>query len=147
MVTEVLSGTTTMKGNRRLSARCSCRNRGFTLVEVMIALAVFAVVSAALVKSASFSLLQTDTLRERGIAELIAKNRLSELRAAPRQDSTFRGPGVDRESVTMAGKDWELIVTTESTENELMRRINVQVAREADPDSVVAELTGFLGRY
>ena len=47
----------------------------------------------------------------------------------------------------MAGKDWELIVTTESTENELMRRINVQVARQADPDSVVAELTGFLGRY
>ena len=104
-------------------------------------------ISAALGKSASFSLRQTDTLRERGIAELIAKNRLSELRAAPRQESSFRGPGVDRESVTMAGKDWELIVTTESTENELMRRINVQVAREADPDSVVAELTGFLGRY
>ncbi len=147
MVTEVLNGITAMKGNRRRSARCSCRNRGFTLVEVMIALAVFAVVSAALVQSASFSLLQTDTLRERGIAELIARNRLSELRAAPRQDSTFRDPGVDRESVTMAGRDWELIVTTESTENELMRRINVQVAREADPDSVVAELTGFLGRY
>lgn len=92
-------------------------------------------------------MLQTDTLRERGIAELIARNRLSELRSAPRQDGTFRGPGVDRETVTMAGRDWELIVTTESTENELMRRITIQVAREADPDSVVAELTGFLGRY
>ena len=147
MVTEVLSGITAMKVNPGLSAICSCRDRGFTLVEVMIALAVFAVVSAALVKSASFSLLQTDTLRERGIAELIARNRLSELRAAPRQDSTFRSPSIDRERVTMAGRDWELIVTTESTENELMRRINVQVAREDDPDSVVAELTGFLGRY
>ena len=121
--------------------------RGFTLVEVMIALAVFAVVSAALVKSASLTLLQTDTLRERGIAELIASNRLSEIRAAPRLDNSFPSVGVDRESVTMAGRQWELTVTTEATENEFIRRIDIEVAREAEPDGVVAQLTGFVGRY
>lgn len=130
------------KGHRSVS-----RERGFTLVEVMIALAVFAVVSAALIKSASFSLLQTDTLRDRSIAELIARNRMNELRAAPRQDSTFPGLGVDRESVTMADREWELTVITEATENEFMRRIDVQVARKTDPDGVVAQLTGFVGRY
>ncbi|MAV25722.1 MAG: type II secretion system protein GspI [Gammaproteobacteria bacterium] len=121
--------------------------RGFTLVEVMIALAVFAVVSAALVKSASFTLLQTDTLRERGIAELIASNRLSELRATPRLDNSFPSVGVDRETVTMAGRQWDLTVTTEATEHEFMRRIDIEVARESEPESVVAQLTGFVGRY
>jgi general secretion pathway protein I len=120
---------------------------GFTLLEIMIAVAVFAIVSAALVKNAALTVRQTRLIEEKTIAYWIAENQLTQIRAARRTADSFPGVGSDRLSVNMADRDWDVVVETTSTENEDVRRVEVSVYPEGDPDRAVASLTGFVGRY
>lgn len=120
---------------------------GFTLLEIMIAVAVFAIVSAALVKNAALTVRQTRLIEEKTIAYWIAENQLAQIRAARRSADSFPGVGTDRLSVNMADRDWDVVVDTESTENEGVRRVEVSVYTEGDADRAVASLTGFVGRY
>lgn len=122
-------------------------SRGFTLLEVMIAVAIFAIVSAALIKNATQTVKQTNHIQERSLAYWIAENQLNEIRSQPREAESYPAPGSDRVSVVMAGRDWELVVAYEATENDDMRRVIVSVFDPVDLDNQIAELSGFLGRY
>tara|TARA_R110002072_G_scaffold113986_1_gene243817 strand:+ start:5932 stop:6315 length:384 start_codon:yes stop_codon:yes gene_type:complete len=121
--------------------------QGFTLLEVMIAVAIFAIVSAALIKNATQTVQQTNYIQERSLAYWIAENQLNEIRSQPRTNESYPSPGSDRVSVSMAGRDWELVVDYEATENADMRRVIVSVFNPLDLDNQVAQLSGFLGRY
>jgi general secretion pathway protein I len=123
------------------------KQSGFTLLEVMIALAVFAVVSAALVRNAAVAVRQTSQLLDRATGVWVAENHLNALRMAPRNAENYPSPGIQRYPITMAGRDWLLVVDTQTTENETMRRIYIEVFVEGDEDAVVADLTGFVGQY
>lgn len=116
------------------------------MLEIMIALAVFAIVAAALVKNATLAVKQTRMIEDKTYAYWIAENRLAMLRATPRDPAQFAS-GTDRNTVTMAGRDWEVVVDRQHTDNKDVNRVEVSVYTEADPDHVVASLTGFLGRY
>ena len=130
------------------NARSNCRkSTGFTLIEVMISLAIFAVVSAALVRSASLTVYQTGLIRERTLAFWVAENHLSELKSAERTEQSYPSIGQDRVSVHMANTDWELLIDVKSTENPNMRRIEVSTFREDAPDVELVTLSGFLGKY
>lgn len=123
-------------------------NRGFTLVEIMVALAIFAVVSSALIKNVSMAARQSGVLQERTIAYWVAENHLSRLRLrAHGEEPEFPSMGSDRLTVTMADRQWILRVDVEATENELVRRIEVNVLSDASDDQSLASLTGFVGRY
>ena len=123
------------------------KSKGFTLVEIMIALAIFAVVSAALVRNASLTVHQTGMIRERTLAWWVAENHLNEMRSAPRTEQNYPSVGRDRVSVHMADRDWELLVEVEDTENKNMRRIVISAFNENDLDAALIELSGFIGRY
>ena len=56
------------------------RTRGFTLVEVLVALAIVALGSAAVMTALSTGSQSTSRLRERSYAEWVALNRLTEIR-------------------------------------------------------------------
>lgn len=136
---EPLSGSVKMKRNTR--------GRGFTLVEVMISLAIFAVVSAALVRNASMTVHQTSMVRDRTLAWWVAENRLSEMRFLPRDDDSFPSIGNSRSSVIMAQRDWQVLVEVTKTENIDMRRIKISVYKEEDLDAPLVNLTSFMGRH
>ncbi|MEX2490105.1 MAG: type II secretion system minor pseudopilin GspI [Pseudomonadales bacterium] len=121
--------------------------RGFTLVEIMIALAIFAVVSSALIKNVGMAAKQAGILQERTLAYWVAENHLNRLRLdAHGMEPVFPGIGTDRQTVTMADREWTLQVDIESTDNELVRRIEVDVMTDGT-DRPLATLTGFIGRY
>lgn len=136
---EPLSGSVKMKRNTR--------GRGFTLVEVMISLAIFAVVSGALVRNASMTVHQTSMVRDRTLAWWVAENRLSEMRFLPRDDDSFPSIGNSRSSVIMAQRDWQVLVEVTKTENIDMRRIKISVYKEEDLDAPLVNLTSFMGRH
>lgn len=130
-------------------AEGGCRwSRGFTLVEIMVALAIFAVVSSALIKNVGMAARQSGVLQERTIAYWVAENHLSRLRLrAHGEEPEFPSVGSDRQTVTMANRQWILRVDVEATENELVRRIEVNVLSDQSGDQSLVSLTGFVGRY
>lgn len=134
-------------GGMIMNLRNKFRSDGFTLIEIMIALAIFAIVSAALVRNASMTVRQTAIVKDQTLAWWVAENHLNELRSVPRDPDKFASIGSSGLSVRMAQRDWELQVRIQSTENENMRRIEIAVFSEDNLDVPVATLYGFLGKH
>ena len=121
--------------------------RGFTLVEVMIALAVFAIVAAALSRNASMSIQQTVRVEEQVLAWTVAKNALNELFIPPREAGRNFSSGRDSYTVSAANRQWQVNVQLVTTEDPDLKRVEVSVMLSEDPDRVLAAVTGFLGKY
>ena len=122
------------------------RVRGFTLLEVMVALVIFALVSVALVKNATSSVRHAAIIQDRTIAWWLAENRMTNFRVQPRNEENFPSAGTIRESVSQSEVDWDLEIKIEETENEFVRRIEIAVFKDGreKPD---ARLVGFMGQY
>lgn len=123
---------------------------GFTLVEVMVALAVVAVALPALLFTLDQQIDGTAYLRDRSLAQLVAANKLSELRLrAAASGSVLRG----RESgeVELAGRTWYWLLQGSDTELPGLARVSVQVglappgAQARDAQSTLYTLNAFLG--
>ena len=102
------------------------RNRGFTLVEVMVALAVVAVALPALMFTLSQQVDNTAYLRDKSIAHMVASNKLAELRllARARQDLL---KGKDSGVEEMAGRDWYWWINSTETEVDQFYRIDLDI--------------------
>ncbi|MBD8492948.1 type II secretion system minor pseudopilin GspI [Pseudomonas syringae] len=101
--------------------------RGFTLLEVMVALAVFATVAVAVLSACQFVLGQRDGLRERLFAAWLADNHLTELRLKP--------PAVGRQRIalTFANQAWTLEQHVERDRLAPMLGIELSVRRDPAP--------------
>lgn len=123
------------------------RGRGFTLLEVLIALAIFALVAASVLGVSARSLQTAAKLEDKTLAMWVADNQLSEMQLAP----VVPGVGNQQGQVDFANRQWQWQSTVENTSEPAMRRVTVWVAlREArgqsgEPkDRAAAYLVGFL---
>lgn len=123
------------------------RTNGFTLLEVMVALAVFAVVSVAVIRTAVRTVDQTIGLQDRIQAQWIAENQLNEIRALERSPENYPPTRTRVFDVTQAGRTWQVTLAVKNTENEDIRRIEIEVADEDAPDYTISRLVGFVGKY
>ncbi len=73
-------------------------SRGFTLLEVMVALSIFALLSIALYSAAQHLASNSEGLTERSLMHWIADNRMNELRANMRPITD----GVQQEQIELA---------------------------------------------
>jgi general secretion pathway protein I len=96
---------------------------GFTLVEVLVALAIVAFGMAALISALSSSADSVSYLRDRMFAEWVALNRIAEVRLALRRPTTGESEG----EVEMAGRRWRWRQEVNETEVKGMMRIDVSV--------------------
>ena len=116
--------------------------RGFTLVEVLVALAIVGVALLAGVRAAG-SMTQTNAeIRLRLLAQLSADNRVAELRAA----HAFPALGVRTSPCPQANVGLECVEEVKATPNPLFRRVEVRVYRGAEREHALAELAGILPR-
>ena len=124
------------------------KRNGFTLIEIMFAMAILAIVSVVLLKSSVQSVSRAGLIQDRTMASWIAENQLQGLRMNDRDDEdNYPSVGVKRSTITMANRDWQIVLDVSETENDLIRRIEVSVFNELDPDVALSTLTGFIGRY
>ena len=114
--------------------------RGFTLIEVLVALAIVAVALLAGVRAAG-NMAQTNAeLRLRLLAQLSADNRIAELRAA----GAFPPLGTRTTACPQGRATLQCVEEVKSTPNPLFRRVEVRVYASADAGIVLAELIGIL---
>jgi general secretion pathway protein I len=120
------------------------RQRGFTLLEVMVALAILAMASAVLIKTTSQALNQTHRLTEKNIAFMVAENKVAQLQLA----HAAVGVGHRDERATMATRDWDVAIDIKATSDIDLFRVDVLVRPQgAKPDNNLASLTAFIGKH
>jgi general secretion pathway protein I len=117
--------------------------RGFTLIEVVVALAIVAVGMLAVFKTIGDTVRNVDDLRDRSFAEWIADNRITEMRISGEMPSVEETAG----ELDFAGRHWHWVTKVSQTQVQGLRRIDVAVRREGDPEgTAVVSLSGFIGR-
>ena len=117
------------------------RADGFTLVEVLVAMAIVAVGIAALVVSAASSAWRQGELREREFARWVASNALATRQALP----AWPDVGTSEAEVDMADRRWYVRTRTRAVADPDLRRLDIEVRRTQDSDDYVYSVTGFVG--
>ncbi|MEX6502075.1 type II secretion system minor pseudopilin GspI [Pseudomonas zhanjiangensis] len=124
------------------------RPAGFTLLEVLVALAIFAVVAASVLSATARSLQTAASLEDKTLAMWVADNRLSELQLgqAPAAE------GRDQGELTFAGRLWQWQSEIQATSEPSMRRVTLWVAPSPERglggdlrERAVVSLSGFVG--
>lgn len=116
--------------------------RGFTLIEVVVALAIVAIGMLAVFKTIGDSVNNVEALRDRSFAGWIADNRITEIRLSGQLPSVEETAG----EIEFAGRQWHWVTKVSQTQVQGMRRIDVSVRRDGDPeDSSLVTLAGFVG--
>ncbi|MBX5463218.1 MAG: type II secretion system minor pseudopilin GspI [Steroidobacteraceae bacterium] len=99
------------------------RSGGFTLIEVLVALAIVTFGMAALLSTLSSSADSIAYLRDKTLAEWVALNRIEEVRLALRRPTKGESEG----EAEMAGRRWRWRQEVNETEIKGMMRIDVSV--------------------
>lgn len=122
--------------------------RGFTLLEVLVALGIFAVVAASVLTLSSRSLQNAARLEDKTLAMWVADNRVNEMQLADPPPADGRDQG----EVTFAGRRWDWRSEVLATSEPAMRRITVLVAPRNERGAAgdiearsVISMTGFVG--
>ena len=117
------------------------RERGFTLIEILVALAIVAVALSAGMRALAQATDSASALKSRTLALWVAQNRL----AAAQIANPWPGLAVYEGDATQAGIHYLWRATVTSTPNPSFRKIEITVAAPAVPNYQLARLVGYLG--
>jgi len=124
--------------NPRLAKQCA-----FTLLEVLVALAVLAIAMAALIKGGADNARTAAYLRDKTLAQWVAMNVVAEQRLA----ATWPAPGKTRGEEEMARHEWYWELTVAETFDKDIRRLEVAVRATDDREKgPLVNLVAFLPR-
>ncbi|MBY5948627.1 type II secretion system minor pseudopilin GspI [Photobacterium rosenbergii] len=109
------------------------RNRGLTLLEVLVALAVFATAALSVMKAVSQHLNTLGYLEEKTFAAMVADNEMAKIRLSGEIPTTAK-----RGKSELAGREWYWSITSTQTADGFLRALDVTVTTdEARKQSVV----------
>jgi general secretion pathway protein I len=124
--------------------------RGFTLLEMLIAIAIIGVIGAAVSTAVGGVANQTRGLEQRTVASWIATNHLTRMRMLQRREPQSLPEGTKQTRLVFADRQWEVETEVKSTDHPWIRRVEVSVFEatdEAGRQGPYGQLSGFLGQY
>ncbi len=116
------------------------RRSGFTLVEVLVALAIVAVALLAALRTAGMGTNSVGELRSRLLAGWVAENLLAEQRVR----REWLPLGIQRGKSSQGGSEFVWREEVVATPNQAFRRVDVFVFVPAEEAHTLAHLTGFI---
>ncbi len=117
------------------------RHRGFTLLEILVALTVLAITLAAIIKATGDYTANQAYLRDRTFAIWVARNALVQFQV----ENAWPGVGERKGTMAMGRREWDWLARISQTEEAELRRLDVEVRPLDEDDSEpLAVLSGFV---
>jgi general secretion pathway protein I len=109
---------------------------GFTLLEMLLAVVVIAVVGTTISTAIGGVAKQTFSLERRTVAHWVGQNQLHRLRISLRNEAKVLPEGRDSTRVFMGARNWEVRTAITATDSPVMRRVEVDVYELQDGERV-----------
>ncbi len=124
-------------------------SRGFTLVELLVALVVVAMTAMTVSSAVGNIVSQTYVLERRAVAHWVAENQLARAQLSRVNNVDPVATGRNTERVVMSGRTWRINQVISATTHPWLRRVDIEVFEVVDDDDVgpLDRLVGFIGRY
>lgn len=116
------------------------KQRGMTLFEVMVALAVFALAALSVVSVASEHMRSLNYLEQKTLATWVANNHLTELELQQK----LPGLGIKKGKTEFAGTTWYYQQQTQKTDDPGFRSVTVRVFNREDSQDALADLSSYM---
>ena len=124
--------------------------RGFTLLEMLIAVAIIGVIGASVATAIGGVANQTRSLEQRTVASWIASNHLTRMRMLQRRNAQLVEEGRSQTRMIFADREWEVETQITATDHPWIQRVEVAVFEATDEDDRAgpySQMSGFLGQY
>ncbi|WP_328804991.1 type II secretion system minor pseudopilin GspI [Parasphingopyxis marina] len=106
--------------------RCHSREAGFTLLEMLVALAVFSIAALALLNLETVTVANTTQIADRTIGQIVARNIAVEALTDPQPPSI----GTETGSEVSGGRNWQWARVTDQSPESRILQIEIAVADE-----------------
>ncbi len=124
----------------RIGQSVPSKMKGMTLLEVIVALAVFSIAAIAITKSLSELISNMPILEERTLAQWVVDNQLVDMRLSP----TFPDVGRTDGQTQLAGKDWYWRQQVIKTDDDNFRLVKVSVSDNDNFKRTIAEVSTYV---
>ena len=117
-------------------------NKGFTLIEVMLAIAIFAIAGVALMGATHNNLSNLSHIEQKAIAQWVASNQL----VASSLETTWPPKNNKRGDVELAGTKWFWLQRVEKTADANMQQVTIEVRALEKDKNPIAMLVTYLAK-
>jgi general secretion pathway protein I len=117
-------------------------SRGFTLLEVLVALAVLTIALASTIKVTGNQAINAEHLRDKTLAHWVAMNQIAELQLTQKWPPKGKKEGTEE----MGLREWHWQRIVSETPDARVRRVQVNVFRDRDDENAVTQLSSFLAQ-